>query len=78
MRSWVLLLVLGGVCSIACGDDTSDLEEQLRVLTKQVTSLLDRRREDVANIEDNMRKTILASSSTELGEVREEMQKLRY
>ncbi|RZC42488.1 APG6 domain containing protein, partial [Asbolus verrucosus] len=75
MRSWVTVaLVAVGVCSTACGE-SSALEEQLRVLSKQVTTLLDRRREDLASIEDNMRRKILASP--ELGDVREEIRKLR-
>jgi hypothetical protein len=76
MRSWVkVAFVVVGVCSAACGEPSA-LEEQLRVLGKQVTTLLDRRREDLASIEDNMRRKIL--SGPELGDVREEMRKLRY
>ncbi|XP_068903607.1 protein scabrous [Tenebrio molitor] len=75
MRSWVkVAFVVVGVCSAACGEPSA-LEEQLRVLGKQVTTLLDRRREDLASIEDNMRRKIL--SGPELGDVREEMRKLR-
>ena len=74
MRLWaVAALVAVGVCS-ACGE-SSALEEQLRVLSKQVTTLLDRRREDLASIADDLRRKVL--SSAELGDVRDEMQKLR-
>ncbi|EFA00353.2 Protein scabrous-like Protein [Tribolium castaneum] len=69
-RLWVLLVL----STAACGG-SSDLEEQMRVLTKQVTTLLDRRREDLASIEDNMRKRML--QSPEIGDVREELRRLR-
>ncbi|XP_044762095.1 protein scabrous isoform X1 [Coccinella septempunctata] len=39
-------------------EDSSDLREQFRVLSKQVTALLERRREDLEIIEQNMRKEL--------------------
>lgn len=84
MRSCVVVIyaVLGccGVC-LTSGDEmmtSSDLQEQLRVLSKQVTTLLDRRTEDLTIIEDNIRKKLLRHQPEELVDVRNDMHKLRY
>lgn len=62
--------------AIAARGDHGDLEEQLRVLSKQVTTLLDRRSEDLRSIEDDMRRKL--SESQDLTDVKEEIKNLRY
>lgn len=62
------------VVFIACAT-ASDVEEQLKVLSKQVTALLERRREDLQIIEESMRKKL--TKSQEFEEVKEEMKNLR-
>lgn len=69
----VFFAVLVGVCFDCCASETN--EQQLKVLSKQVTALLDRRREDIAIIEENMRKNL--AKSQELVDVKEEMKILR-
>lgn len=59
-----------GVVAVAAADD-----EQLKVLSRQVKALLDRREEDVRSIEDNLRKKLFASP--EIENVLEEMKNLR-
>lgn len=60
---------------IASATTDSDVEEQLKVLSKQVTALLERRREDLQIIEESMRKKL--TKSQEFEDVREEMKNLR-
>lgn len=69
----VVAMLVVGVCFV-CGEP-SDLENELRVLNKQVTTLLDRRREDLESIEGNLRKQLF--QSPELVKVQEELQALR-
>lgn len=77
----VVLAMLHCYCLAAAGaatvssSDASSLEEQMRLLSKQVGALLDRRREDIQIIEDNMRKSL--EKSKELVGVKEEMKNLR-
>lgn len=59
-------------CCVLCSDTT---DQQLKVLSKQVAALLDRRREDIQIIEENMRKSL--AKSQELVDVKEEMKILR-
>lgn len=59
----------------ASGAADSDVGEQLKVLSKQVTALLERRREDLQIIEESMRKKL--TKSQEFEDVREEMKNLR-
>ncbi|KAL3285023.1 hypothetical protein HHI36_019151 [Cryptolaemus montrouzieri] len=54
---------------------SSELKEQLRVLSKQVTTLMDRRREDLDIIEENMRKKLY--QTPELVEIKEALKALR-
>lgn len=70
------LAVLMSACTlINCGGESSDLEEQMQVLSKQVTALLDRRKEDLDSIAKTMRENL--AKSQELVDVREEMNSLR-
>nr|XP_022907876.1 protein scabrous [Onthophagus taurus] len=52
-----------------------DVEDQLKVLNKQVTALLENRREDIEMIGESMR--VKLTKSKEFEEVREEMKSLR-
>lgn len=67
------VLILGAVC-LTRGDN-SDLEKQLRVLNRQVTTLLEKRNEDLKSIEDNMRKTIYDIPDLEI--IRNDVKTLR-
>lgn len=69
----VVAVLVVAVCFV-CGE-TSDLENELRVLNKQVTTLLDRRREDLQSIEENLRKQLF--QSPELVKVQADLQALR-
>lgn len=71
---YVYIAVVVIVAPIACAT-ASDVEEQLKVLSKQVTALLERRREDLQIIEESMRKKL--TKSQEFEDVREEMKNLR-
>ncbi|KAK9891407.1 hypothetical protein WA026_014645 [Henosepilachna vigintioctopunctata] len=55
--------------------DSSELKEQLRVLSKQVTTLLDRRREDLQIIEENMLKKLY--ETPELEDIKRTLKALR-
>lgn len=71
----VVLLFTNGVI-FACGEsESSDLKEQFSVLSKQVTTLLDRRRDDLQLIEDSLRKKL--AGSQELLDVKDELKNLR-
>lgn len=72
----VLLFAVVLLCAVCAAEIEGGLEQQMRVLSKQVTALLDRRQEDIQLIEDNMRKTL--AKSQELVQVKEEMKNLRY
>lgn len=67
--------VVAIVASTASAAVSSDVEEQLKVLSKQVTALIERRREDLQIIEESMRKKL--SKGQEFEDVREEMKSLR-
>lgn len=69
-----VVLILGVIA--VRGGERSDLEEQMRVLGKQVTALLNKRTEDLKSIEDNMRRKL--SHSQEFIDVREEIKGLRW
>lgn len=74
MKCSVFVAILASVCFNCCVcSDATDL--QLKVLSKQVSALLDRRREDIQIIEENMRKSL--AKSRELVDVKEEMKILR-
>lgn len=62
------------VCLRICVCETTN-EQKLDVLSKQVSTLLDRRREDIAIIEENLRKKL--ARTQELADVKEEMKILR-
>lgn len=59
-------------CCVEC----SDFQEQLSVLSKQVTALLDRRKEDMQSIEENVRRSVY--NSPEIMDLRNEVKNLRY
>ncbi|GJQ71173.1 putative signaling receptor binding protein [Trypoxylus dichotomus] len=69
------VVVVANIAPIACATIDSDVEEQLKVLSKQVTALLERRREDLQIIEESMRKKL--TKSQEFEDVREEIKNLR-
>lgn len=52
-----------------------DFESDLRLLSKQVTALLERRNEDVKSIAENIRRTVYESK--EIVEMKEEIGNLR-
>lgn len=56
-------------------DGPSELREQLRVLSKQVTALLDRRREDLEMIEENLRRKLY--ETPELEDIKNALKTLR-
>ncbi|KAJ8964129.1 hypothetical protein NQ317_018150 [Molorchus minor] len=60
MSTWVVVLFAVAGVRLACVGCV-DLQEQLNVLSKQVTVLLERRKEDIRSIEDNIRKSIYDS-----------------
>lgn len=64
-----------GMMSTACGE-SSAIKEQLWILSKQVKTLLDRRKEDLSIIEDNIMKKMFGTPN-EFSDVREDIQKLR-
>lgn len=64
------------ICAILTfGVKCSDFEQEFRLLTKQVKVLLDKRREDMKMIEENIRKTIY--DSAEMDAMRKEIENLR-
>lgn len=65
----VILLTLCGA------ESSSDLEEQMKVLSKQVTALLERRSEDIKSIEESMRKKLIEDE--QLVNVKEEIRNMR-
>lgn len=69
---WLRLAVVL-VASVICA--ASDLEQDLRTLSKQVSTLLDRRRDDLRLIEDSLRRKLIGSR--EILDVKEELQNLR-
>lgn len=78
IRGWFnlsVLLVVTSVCYVYCSEGSSELEEQLQVLSKQVKALLDRRKEDLEIIEDSLRRKLF--KSPEINDVQEEMKSLR-
>lgn len=56
-------------------DGSSELRDQFRVLSKQVTALLDRRREDLEIIEENMRRKLY--ETPELEDIKNALKALR-
>ncbi|KAG5885039.1 hypothetical protein JTB14_018635 [Gonioctena quinquepunctata] len=68
----VVMFIFSGTCS-TCAE--SDLETDFRVLSKQVTALLDKRREDMKSIEQHVMKAIF--DTPELLDLRNEVKKLR-
>ncbi|XP_072396424.1 protein scabrous [Diabrotica undecimpunctata] len=72
MKSCVLTLVVVTLC-FQCAE--CDLEEDFRVLSKQVTALLDKRKEDVKIIEEHIKRAIF--DIPEIVEMRNEIKKLR-
>lgn len=56
-------------------DGSSDLEERMGVLSKQVTALLERRSEDLKSIEESMRRKLMEDG--QLVDVKEEIRSLR-
>lgn len=63
------------VLACCCGWVKSDLEEDFRVLSRQVSVLLDKRTEDVKSIEDHIRTAIL--DMPEIADIRTEIKKIR-
>lgn len=60
---------------LTCSGKCSDFEQELRLLSKQVRVLLEKRTEDVKMIEENIRKTIY--DSEEMDQMRKEIETLR-
>lgn len=73
----VLLLTIVNLLTSCAADhnNKNNLENELKLLSKQVTTLLDRRRDDLKLIEDSLRRKLSASS--ELLDVKEELRNLR-
>ncbi|KAJ8950648.1 hypothetical protein NQ318_010848 [Aromia moschata] len=70
----LLIVAAVGVCRCTC-EPGADFEQQLHVLSKQVNALLEKRREDVRMIEDNIRRSVY--DSPELSGIRDEVKNLR-
>lgn len=81
MRSTILVCVVAtAVVVLSCATVTnaaaaSDLEIELRVLSKQVTTLMERRRDDLKLIEEDLAKKL--ANSQEINDMRKEIQDLR-
>ncbi|XP_023029882.1 scabrous [Leptinotarsa decemlineata] len=74
MEAWTLTVVLILIgTSLTCAD--SDLETDFRVLSKQVTALLDMRMEDMKTIEQHILKAIF--DTPEIIDIRNEIKSLR-
>lgn len=71
----LVTLTRGGASSEGEKAVADDVQEQLRVLSKQVTALLERRKEDLRIIEEDMRRQLL--KSREMEEFRIQMEDLR-
>lgn len=63
------------VCSFNCCHANDNIEQQLKVLSKQVTTLLDMRRDDIRIIEESMKKKLLRSQ--EFVELKDQLKILR-
>lgn len=82
MVSMFTVLVFTWMTAAAAATPTSDvledevnLRDQLKMVSKQVTALLERRAEDLKSIEEHMRRKL--TRSQELSDVREEIRNLR-
>lgn len=73
--TWLYIVVLVTSVILTCAENYN-LEQELKVLSKQVTTLLDRRRDDLKLIEDSLRRKL--TGSQELQDVKDELQNLRY
>lgn len=74
-RMSVAALVIVTLFTLCAVDGSSDLEDRMQVLSKQVTALLERRSEDLKSIEESMRKKLVEDE--QLGDVKEEIRNLR-
>lgn len=72
LTTCLVVLSLTHLNFCVCGDT---VEQQLKVLSKQVTALLDMRKDDIQIIEENLRKKLLRSQ--ELVEIRDGIKFLR-
>lgn len=66
--------IIVSVCINCCHGDTT-IEQQLNVLSKQVSTLLDMRRDDIRIIEESMKKKLLRSQ--EFVELKDQLKYLR-
>lgn len=70
----ILIVLLTNLINLISGNNV--VEDDLKLLSKQVKTLLDRRRDDLKLIEDSLRKKLISSS--ELLDVKDELKILRY
>lgn len=74
-RMSVAALAMVVLLTLCGAEGSSDLEEQMKVLSKQVTALLERRSEDIKSIEESMRKKLIEDE--QLVNVKEEIRNMR-